>query len=84
MRKGSDSSCIAPSFRRALLVRLVIIDTIIVIIPLFTSLLFKALALLTPIFDPVVCIFAVDDVAQVSIITVSPSVVFLQWSETVS
>jgi hypothetical protein len=84
MGKCLDSSYIVPSFRRMLSVRLVIIGTIVVIIPLFMSLLFKALALLTPVFDPVVCIFVADDIAQVSVIPVSPSATFLRWSETAS
>jgi hypothetical protein len=82
--KGLDSSYIAPSFKRALSVRLVVIGTIIVIAPLLTSLLFKALVLLMPVFDPTMGIFAVDDITQVSIIPVSPSTAFLWWSETES
>jgi hypothetical protein len=82
--KGLDSSCIAPTFRRTLLVRLFIIVTIVIIVPLFTLLLFKALVLLTPVFDLTACIFAADDVVQVSVIPVSPSAVFLWWSEIAS
>jgi hypothetical protein len=84
MGKGLDSSCITPSFGRVLSVRLVIIGTIIVIVPLFASLLFKALTLLTPVFDPVVCIAVVDNIMEVSVIPVSPSAMFLRWSETTS
>jgi hypothetical protein len=71
VRKGLDSTCIAPSLRRTLLVRLVVIGTIIVIVSLFTSLLFKALTLPTLVFDPTACIFATNDVVQVSVIPVS-------------
>jgi hypothetical protein len=60
-----------------LTVRLVIIGTIEVIVPFFTLLLFKALALLTLVSYPAVCIFVVDDVAQISIILVSSSATFL-------
>jgi hypothetical protein len=84
MGKGLDSSYIAPSFMRALSMRFDIIGTIIVIVPLFTSLLFKALMLLTPVFYPATCIFAVDDIMQVSVIPVSPLATFLRWSETAS
>jgi hypothetical protein len=56
MGKSLDSSCIMPSFRRTLLVRLVIIGTIVVIVPFFTPLLFKALVLLMPVFDVAMCI----------------------------
>jgi hypothetical protein len=45
-------------------------------------LLFKALNLLAPIFNLSVCISAVDDIAQISVIPVSSSAVFLRWSET--
>jgi hypothetical protein len=56
MGKSLDSSCIMPSFGRTLLVRLVIIGTIVVIVPFFTPLLFKALVLLMPVFDAAMCI----------------------------
>jgi hypothetical protein len=82
--KGLDSSCIVPSLGRMPSVRLVIIGRIIVIVPLFTSLLFKALMLLTLVFYPATCIFAADDVTQVSVISVLPSATFLWWSETAS
>jgi hypothetical protein len=75
MGKSLDSSCIASPFRRMLSVRLVIIGIVVVIVPFFTSLLFKVFALLTPIFDPVACIYATDDVAQIFIISVSSSAV---------
>jgi hypothetical protein len=82
--KGLDSSCIVTSIGRMLSVRLVIIRTTVVIVPLFMSLLFKALTILTPVFDPVACIFVVDDITQVSVIPVSPSATFHRWSETAS
>jgi hypothetical protein len=62
--------------------RLVIIGIVVVIVPFFMLLLFKALVLLIPIFNPVACISAVDDVAQISVIPVLSSTAFLQWSET--
>jgi hypothetical protein len=65
-------------------VRLIIIGTIVVIVPFFMLLLFKALVLLAPVFNPTACIFATDDVAQISVIPVSSSAAFLQWSETAS
>jgi hypothetical protein len=58
-------------------VRLVIIGTIVIIVPLFTPLMFKALTLLTPVFDLAACISAVDDIVQISVIPISPSAVFL-------
>jgi hypothetical protein len=68
-------------FGRTLSVRLVIIGTILVIVPFFALLLFKMLALLTPIFDPAACITFVDDVMQISVIPVSTLVALLRWSE---
>jgi hypothetical protein len=59
-------------------VRLVVEGTIIVIVPLITSFLLNTLTLLTP----VVCISVVDDVAQISVIPILLSAVFLRWSET--
>jgi hypothetical protein len=62
-------------------VRLVIIGTIVVIIPFLSLLLFKALALLMPVFYPTMCISVMDDIVQISIIPVSSSAAFLRWSE---
>jgi hypothetical protein len=73
MEKGFDS-CVAPSFERALPVRLIIIGTIIVIVAFFTQLLFKALTLLAPVFNLTTCVSTADDVAQISVIPVSSSV----------
>jgi hypothetical protein len=84
MGKGLDCSCIAPSFGRMLLVRLVVIGTIVVIVPRFTLLLFMPLTLLTPVFDQAMCIFALDGITQVLIVPVSPLAAFLRWSETAS
>jgi hypothetical protein len=63
-------------------VRLVVEGTIIVIVPLITSFLLNTLMLLTPVVNPVVCISVVDDVAQISVIPILLSAVFLRWSET--
>jgi hypothetical protein len=62
--------------------RLVIIGTIVVIVPFFTLLLFKARALLMLVFYPATCISTVDDVMQISVIPVLSSVMFLRWKET--
>jgi hypothetical protein len=67
-----------------LLVRLVVIGIIVVIVSLFTPLLFKALVLLTLVFDLVASIIAADDITQMLVILVSPLVTFLRWSETAS
>jgi hypothetical protein len=77
MEKSLDSSCFALPFGRTLSVRLVIIETVVVIVPFFTLLMFKVLALLTPIFDLAACIPSTDDVTQISIILVSSSAAFL-------
>jgi hypothetical protein len=65
-------------------VRLVIEGTIIVIVPLITLFLLNMFMLLAPIVNPVVCIITMDDVTQISVIPILPSVMFLQWSETTS
>jgi hypothetical protein len=72
MGKGLDSSCIAPSFRGVLSVRLVVEGTIIIIVPLIVPFLLNAL-----IFDPTVCICVIDDVAQVWVIPIMPSAALL-------
>jgi hypothetical protein len=81
--KNLDSFCIMPPFGRTLSVRLVIIGIIVVIVPFFTLLLFKALAHLAPIFNPVACISAVNDITQISVTPVVSSASFLRWSKTV-
>jgi hypothetical protein len=58
-------------------VRSIIIGIVVVIVPFFMLLLFKALALLVPIFNMAACISAVDEVTQISVIPVSSSAVFL-------
>jgi hypothetical protein len=63
-------------------VRLVVIGIIVIIVTLFTLLLFKALALLTLVFNPAVCISTTDDVVQISVVPVSSLAAFLRWSET--
>jgi hypothetical protein len=80
--KGFDSSWIAPSFRGALLVRLVLEGTIMVIVHLFMSFLLNALTLLAPVVNPDACISIADDIAQVSVIPIMPSATLLRWSET--
>jgi hypothetical protein len=57
--------------------RLVIIGTTVIIVPLFTLLLFEALTLLTPVFNPATCISAVDDITQISVIPISFLAAFL-------
>jgi hypothetical protein len=71
-----------PSLRGALSVRLVIEGTIIIIVPLITSLLLNALLLLAPVFDPSACISTADNVPQVLVIPIMPSTMLLWWSET--
>jgi hypothetical protein len=73
-----------PSFRGALSVSLVIVGTIIIIVPLIVLILFHALSLSASVFDPVTCISAVDDVAQVAIIPPMSSAVLLQRSDAAS
>jgi hypothetical protein len=58
-------------------VRLIIIGIVIVIVPFFTLLLFKALVLLVSVFNLVACISVTDDITQVLIISVSSSAAFL-------
>jgi hypothetical protein len=53
MGKGFNSSWVAPSFRGALSVRLVIEGTIIVIVPLIMSFLLNVLMLLAPVVNPI-------------------------------
>jgi hypothetical protein len=63
-------------------VRLVVIGTIVAIVPFFTLILFKALVPLVSVFDSATCISTADDVAQIPVIQVSSSAMFLRWSET--
>jgi hypothetical protein len=72
-----------PSFRGALPVRMVIIGTIMIIVPLDTLFLFHALFLSVPVFDPTACISAMDGVVQLMVVPTTPSDVLLQWSDDV-
>jgi hypothetical protein len=45
-------------------------------------LLFKALTLLTPVFDLALCISTVDDITQILVVPVSSLAAFLWWSDT--
>jgi hypothetical protein len=67
-----------PSFRGALLVRLIIVETIIIIVTLIALFLFHALSLSAPIFYLAACISAVDDVAQVTVVPPMSSAMLLQ------
>jgi hypothetical protein len=80
--KCFDSSWVVPSFRGALSVRLVVEGTILVIVPLLTSFLLNALTLLAPVVNPVVCISVMDDIAQVTVMSILPMAALLRWSET--
>jgi hypothetical protein len=80
--KGFNTFCITPSFWGALLVRLVIEGTIIIVVHLITLLLINVLLILAPIFDPAACISVVDDITHVSVIPITPSTMLLWWSET--
>jgi hypothetical protein len=72
-----------PSFRGALSVRLVVEGTIIVIVPLITSFMLNALTLLALVVNLVTCISATDDIVQVTIILIPPSVALLRCSENI-
>jgi hypothetical protein len=65
-----------------LLVRLVIERTIVVIVHFITPLLLDVLTLLVPAVNLAACVFAVDDITQVSVFPIMPSAVLLWWSET--
>jgi hypothetical protein len=58
--------------------QLVIERAIVIIVPLVTPLLFGAVLFLAPIFNLTVGISVADDVAQVMVIPISPSAVFLR------
>jgi hypothetical protein len=59
--------------------RFVIEGTIIIVVPLIMSFLLNALTLLVSVVDPAMCISAVDDVTQVSVIPITPLAALLWW-----
>jgi hypothetical protein len=59
--------------------RFVIEGTIIIVVPLIMSFLLNALTLLVSVVDPAMCISAVDDVTQVSVIPIMPLAALLWW-----
>jgi predicted neutral ceramidase superfamily lipid hydrolase len=84
MGKGFDSSWITPTFRGALLVRLVIEGAIVIIVPFVRSFLVNLFSLLAPIFYPTTCISTMDDIAQIVVILIMPLTMLLWWSEATS
>jgi hypothetical protein len=70
-----------PSFKGVLSVRLVIEGAIIIIVPFIASFLLNTLSPLAPTFYPAACISAADDVAQISVVPITPSTALLRWSE---
>jgi hypothetical protein len=70
-----------PSFRGALPVRMVIVRTTIIIVPVIALFLFNALSLSELIFNPDACISTAFDIMQVTIVSPMPSAVLLQWSD---
>jgi hypothetical protein len=73
-----------PSFRGTLSVRLILEGTIIIVAPLVIPLLLDALWILALVFDLATCIFAADDIVQVSIIAIMSLVTLVRWSEATS
>jgi hypothetical protein len=71
-----------PPLWGALSVRLVIERTIIVIVSILALLI--TLPLSAPILNLTACISIVNDVAQVMIVSATPSDVLLQWSDATS
>jgi hypothetical protein len=69
------------TFRGVLPVRLVIVGTIVIIIPIIMLFLFIALSLPALIFNPVACISAAVDVVQVTVVSPTPSAMLLRWSD---
>jgi hypothetical protein len=63
-------------------VRLVIEGAIVIIVPLVTPLLFGVVSFLALVFYPSTSVSVADNIAQVMVILVSPSVTFLRWSQT--
>jgi hypothetical protein len=61
--------------------RLVIEGTIIIIVPLIMLFLLNALSLLASVVYLTTCISAVDDIAQLVIVLMTPSAMLLGWSE---
>jgi hypothetical protein len=84
MGKSFDSSWVVPSFKKALLVRLVVEGSIVVIVCLITSFLLNMLMLLTSAVNLIVCSSAAYDVMQILVILILPLATFLWWSDTAS
>jgi hypothetical protein len=80
MGESFDSSWIMPSFRGALLVRLVIVGTIVIIVPLIAMFLFYTLSFLTSVFNPAACISVTDDIVQVAVVPTMPLATLLLWT----
>jgi hypothetical protein len=57
--------------------RLVIEGIVIIIVPFVASFLFNVISLLVVVFNPVACIFAMNDVMQVLVVPVLSSAMLL-------
>jgi hypothetical protein len=76
-----DTSWNVSPFWRTLSVRLVIVGAIIVIVPLIALLLLITHPISAPIFNPVACISAADDVSHVTVLSAMPSTMLLWGSD---
>jgi hypothetical protein len=70
MRERLDPPFIASLSWRTVLVRLVIIRAMITIVPLMASFALDTILFLVPVFNPVACIFVVNDIMQVPFIPI--------------
>jgi hypothetical protein len=62
---------------------LVIEGSVVITIPFIALFLLDVISISVMVFDSASCIPASDNVTQVAVILISPSVTFLRWSETV-
>jgi hypothetical protein len=81
VEESFDPALIASSFQGTVSVRLIIEETIIVIVPFTVSFALDAVSLLAPVFNLVVCIFVTNNVAQVPVVPILFFVMLLWRSD---
>jgi hypothetical protein len=63
--------------------RLVIVEAIVIMVPLITLFLLITLSISAPVFDPAECISDVNDIAQVTVVSIVLWATLLWWSDAI-
>jgi hypothetical protein len=76
MGERFDPIIIVSSFRGMVSVRLIVEGTIIVITHFIAAFMLNVVSLLASVFNPLMCIFVVDNVAQIHVVSLSTALLW--------